>query len=118
MWSLSRNVPAPVPTPLPVPTSPPPQQQYVNVGNGNCVGRTYPVDSAADCAEAAETLWAGQGCYGREWANIVQSVDYPDQPQGCMLQLSAWGGCALLFYARGAGTSCPRIKSCEVVCVE
>jgi len=115
MWSLSTHLVNPTSAPTPTPH---PEQQYVNVGNGECVGNTYPVDSASDCVEAVETLWPGQGCYGQEWANIVKAVDYPDQPQGCMLQFSAGGGCALLFNANGQGTSCPDQTTCQVVCTE
>merc|ERR1712217_904908 len=48
----------------------------------------YSVDSASACVEAAEALWPGQGCYGQTWSSLIQAVDYSDQPQGCMKQLS------------------------------
>lgn len=115
MWSFGSQPSPSNPTPAPTP-----QPQYVNVGNGNCVGSTYPVDSASTCVEAAEALWPGQGCYGQTWASLIQAVDYPNQPQGCMLQSSAGGGCALLFntnHLNAQATSCPAQTTCQVACV-
>merc|ERR1712176_737473 len=112
---------SPTAVPTPAPPAPTPQTQYIDVGNGNCVGGMYSVDSASACVEAAEALWPGQGCYGQAWASLIQAVDYADQPQGCMKQLSAGGGCALLFntnYASAQVARCPAQTTCEVVCIE
>ncbi|CAE7228053.1 unnamed protein product [Symbiodinium pilosum] len=90
----------------------------VDVGNRACPADTTPLTSSEEeCAAAAEAVWPGRGCYGRSWKEIIQTpADGQQYPAGCMFEVAAGGGCALLFNPTGQATKCPDGSTCNVLC--
>mmetsp|Transcript_60670 Transcript_60670/g.135456 ORF Transcript_60670/g.135456 Transcript_60670/m.135456 type:complete len:266 (-) Transcript_60670:40-837(-) len=93
-------------------------EKIIDVGNRACPEGTSILNaSKVQCADAAEVVWPGSGCYGRGWKAIVKSV--PDgrvYPAGCVYEEAAGGGCALLYNPDGQATKCPENSLCHVLC--
>lgn len=91
-------------------------------GDAECSGMYAAVQTAAQCAAAAQVLWPTgllYPCYYPVWANNLAEVDEPDEPQGCLLVTNAGNGCGLRFNAAGHGHVCEEPGlSCVVVCGE
>ena len=91
-------------------------------GDNECSGSHFAVQTAAQCAAAAQALWPLgllYPCWRPVWANDLEEVDDADEPQGCLLVTNAGHGCSLRFNAAGRGAVCDEPGlSCVVVCGE
>jgi hypothetical protein len=97
-------------------------KKFIAHGDNECSGNHFPIQTAAQCAAAAQVLWPTgllYPCYYPVWADDIEEVDEPDQPQGCLLLANADNGCGLRFNAAGHGHVCDEPGlSCVVVCDE
>ncbi|CAK0844859.1 unnamed protein product [Prorocentrum cordatum] len=100
----------------------PSARKFIAHGDAECSGRYAAIQTAAQCAAAAQALWPTgllYPCWYPTWAEDLTEVDEPDEPQGCLLLTNADNGCGLRFNAAGRGAVCDEPGlSCVVVCGE